>query len=181
MCLEKGESYVELIPSILLRFRLNAIGVISDIRKAFLQISVSEKDRDSLRFLWKDEVGEMKIYRHRRVVFGVTSSPYLLGAVVDHHLSKCEEKVASKEVPYDRSVISQLRKCLYVDNCVTSVDDKKELLNFMSQARKIFMKACFDLRGWEWSDPDCAAHTSFPVLGQKGGYSQVKPSQAFGK
>ncbi|XP_057662513.1 uncharacterized protein LOC130897595 [Diorhabda carinulata] len=165
MCLEKGESYVELIPSILLRFRLNAIGVIPDIGKAFLQISVSEKDRDSLRFLWKDEVGEMKIYRHRRVVFGVTSSPYLLGAVIDHHLSKCEEKVASKEVPYERSVISQLRKCLYVDNCVTSVDDEKELLSFMSQAREIFMKACFDLRGWEWSDPDCAAHTSFPVLG----------------
>ncbi|XP_056647487.1 uncharacterized protein LOC130452213 [Diorhabda sublineata] len=165
MCLEKGGSCVELIPSILLRFSLNAIGVISDIRKAFLQISVSEKDRDSLRFLWKDEVGEMKIYRHRRVVFGVTSSPYLLGTVIDHHLSKCEEKVASKEVPYERSVISQLRKCLYVDNCVTSVDDEKELLSFMSQAREIFMKACFDLRGWEWSDPDCAAHTSFPVLG----------------
>lgn len=44
-CLEKGLNLIEEIPNILLRFRTNKIGVISDIKKAFLQISVHEDDR----------------------------------------------------------------------------------------------------------------------------------------
>ncbi|GBM14500.1 hypothetical protein AVEN_145157-1 [Araneus ventricosus] len=37
-CLEKGLNLIELIPSILHRFRMNRIGVSADIRKAFLQM-----------------------------------------------------------------------------------------------------------------------------------------------
>lgn len=44
-CLEKGLNLIEHIPAVLLRFRENKIGVISDIKKAFLQISVCEADR----------------------------------------------------------------------------------------------------------------------------------------
>ena len=79
-CLEKGPNLMELIPSVLLRFRENAIGVTSDIRKAFLQISVRSEDRDFLRFLWWEN-GKRVSYRHRRVVFGVNCSPFLLAAV----------------------------------------------------------------------------------------------------
>ncbi|GFU75376.1 pro-Pol polyprotein [Trichonephila clavipes] len=54
-CLEKGPNLFEQIRPLLTKFRLNAIVVISDIRKAFLQISVAEEDEDFLRFLlWKD-------------------------------------------------------------------------------------------------------------------------------
>ncbi|GBN88132.1 hypothetical protein AVEN_108127-1 [Araneus ventricosus] len=57
-CLEKGLKLIELIPSILHRFRMNRIGVSADVRKAFLQISLYHKDKDYLRFLWygNDEV-----------------------------------------------------------------------------------------------------------------------------
>ncbi|XP_071648476.1 uncharacterized protein [Temnothorax longispinosus] len=50
-CLETGPNFIELIPSLLLRFRENKVGVIADIRKAFLQISVAAKERDVMRFL----------------------------------------------------------------------------------------------------------------------------------
>lgn len=52
-CLETGPNLIELIPSLLTRFKEKKIGVTADIRKAFLQISVVPEDRDSLRFLWK--------------------------------------------------------------------------------------------------------------------------------
>uniref|UniRef100_A0A6P7GSN8 Uncharacterized protein LOC114342468 n=1 Tax=Diabrotica virgifera virgifera TaxID=50390 RepID=A0A6P7GSN8_DIAVI len=39
-CLEKGVNLIVLIAAILLRFRLQEIGVISDICKAFLQIGI---------------------------------------------------------------------------------------------------------------------------------------------
>ncbi|GFY54387.1 integrase catalytic domain-containing protein [Trichonephila inaurata madagascariensis] len=47
-CLEKDPNFIEVIPTILNRFRKYKIGVISDIEKAFLQIGVREQDRDFL-------------------------------------------------------------------------------------------------------------------------------------
>lgn len=54
-CLEKGVGLIELIPKILLQFpNLDFIGVIFDIKKAFLQIALNEGGRDFLWFLWMD-------------------------------------------------------------------------------------------------------------------------------
>ncbi|CAG7825459.1 unnamed protein product [Allacma fusca] len=78
-CLEKGRNLLELIPNIIVGFRFHQIGLISDIEKAFLQISVKKEERDFLRFLWwEKETKEIKKYRHCRVIFGVSSSPFLL-------------------------------------------------------------------------------------------------------
>lgn len=85
-CLEKGPNLIELIPDTLLRFRENEIGVIADIRKAFLQIEINPRDRSYLRFLWFLN-GKLTVFRHRCVVFGLTCSPFLLGAVLEYHLS----------------------------------------------------------------------------------------------
>jgi len=83
-----------MIPSVLLRFREHRIGVVSDIRKAFLMIDINEEDRDCLRFLWLDNLAEkkIKIYRHRRVLFGLNCSPFQLAAVIQHHLSLVPEE-----------------------------------------------------------------------------------------
>ncbi|GFX05535.1 integrase catalytic domain-containing protein [Trichonephila clavipes] len=43
---------VELIPTIVNKFRLHKFGITADIEKAFLQIGLQEKDRPFLRFLW---------------------------------------------------------------------------------------------------------------------------------
>ncbi|GFV07153.1 WD repeat-containing protein 35 [Trichonephila clavipes] len=55
-CLEKGPKFIEVIPTILNRFRKYKIGVISDLEKTFLQIEVREQDRDFLRFMWVKEI-----------------------------------------------------------------------------------------------------------------------------
>ncbi|XP_035216538.1 uncharacterized protein LOC118189930 [Stegodyphus dumicola] len=51
-CMEKGPNTVELIPAVMNRFRLKKIGVVANIRRAFLQIGLSESDRPYLKFLW---------------------------------------------------------------------------------------------------------------------------------
>lgn len=108
-CLNCGPNLIELIPSLILRFRERKYGVSADIEKAFLQISVRDKDRDYLRFLWWTDDQEIKIFRHTRVVFGVKSSPYLLSAVIDFHLSKyCEDP------RYDIELIKKLKDSFYV-------------------------------------------------------------------
>ncbi|XP_035231892.1 uncharacterized protein LOC118203719 [Stegodyphus dumicola] len=87
-CLFKGPNLIEEIPAILLRFREKAIAVVSDIRRAFLQIEVKEEDRRFLRFLWWEKENKIKVYQHNRVLFGATCSPFLLSAVIRYHLNK---------------------------------------------------------------------------------------------
>ncbi|GIX66602.1 reverse transcriptase [Caerostris extrusa] len=81
----------------LLRFRTNAIGVIADIKQAFLQLSVRPEDRNFLRFLWwnTEDRSKLEFFRHCRVVFGVTSSPFLLNASIRHHLDSTEYQIES--------------------------------------------------------------------------------------
>ena len=53
-------------------------------------IAIEERDRDALRFLWLDSIMEAHpktiALRFTRVVFGVSSSPFLLNAMIRHHL-----------------------------------------------------------------------------------------------
>jgi len=144
-CLEKGPNLMELIPSVLLRFRENNIGVVADIRKAFQMVTVDSKDRDFLRFLWwKQDKKSLRIFRHVRVVFGLNSSPFLLAAVLNHHLK-------SEIGNWSDWVIPKLSKSLYVDNVVTSVNTVEEYLEFQEQSIQVMALAKMDLRQWEHS------------------------------
>ncbi|OXA53364.1 Cytochrome P450 4C1 [Folsomia candida] len=144
-CLEKGPNLLELIPAILLRFRKKKIGVISDVRKAFQMIQVAEKDQDYQPFLWwkNMETKEIKILRHKRVVFGVNCSPFLLGAVIEFHLKSVSEDL--------RLIALQLLHSLYVDNSVTSVDSHQEREDFEKACVMMMAEAGMELRQWEHS------------------------------
>ena len=79
-----------LIYDVLLRFRFNPIGIIADIEKYYLQISVA--DCDFLRFLWfydifKD-IPEVTKYRFCRPIFRANCSQYLLNSIVRFYASK---------------------------------------------------------------------------------------------
>ena len=88
-CLYSGPNLLARIFDILIRFRQNRIGILADIKQAFLKIPISSEHRNYLRFLWFDvESGEMIVYRFLRVFLGLTSSPFLLNATIKHHLNK---------------------------------------------------------------------------------------------
>ena len=55
-CLYAGPSFGQRIVDILIRFRTYPVGLIADIEKAFLMVSVTDEDKDVLRFLWLDDV-----------------------------------------------------------------------------------------------------------------------------
>ena len=89
-CLHPGPKFDQRIFDLLLRFRVHRVALIADIEKAFLMVSVAKDDRDSLRFLWIDDISkenpEVVTFRFTRVVFGVSSSPFLLNATIRYHL-----------------------------------------------------------------------------------------------
>ena len=91
-CLYSGPSLVPLLYDVLLRFRTFPIAITADIAHAFLNISIAEHDRDSLRFLWlenyRDVNSKVIVFRFCRLPFGLNCSPFLLRGTLEHHLKK---------------------------------------------------------------------------------------------
>ncbi|GBN28942.1 hypothetical protein AVEN_153311-1 [Araneus ventricosus] len=160
-CLQCGPNLIELIPDILARFRVKKFGATADIRKAFLQISVSKEDRDYLRFLWWKNLEEkkLKVFRHTRVVFGVKSSPFLLASVIEHHIE------ASKGFNSEFKKI--LKQSFYVDNVVASLDSHEDLKNFIYKSTHLMLQGGFELRDWESTECETEHGWETPVLGMK--------------
>ncbi|XP_042909950.2 uncharacterized protein [Parasteatoda tepidariorum] len=165
-CLEKGPNLVELIPSVINRFRKGKYGVVSDIEKAFLQIGLHEQDRAYLKFFWwqNGKKEHSKIFQHRRVVFGISSSPFLLGATLEFHLNNVSSEY--------KETSQKLLKSFYVDNCVHSVENKAELVKFIHESQEILASAKFNLRGWEHTpfeefESELIETKTVPVLGLK--------------
>ncbi|XP_059052926.1 uncharacterized protein LOC131847378 [Achroia grisella] len=140
ICLDTGINMLDKIPKLLNGFRKGGIGITADIAKAFLQISITPLDRDMLRFLWWDKDNKLITFRHRRVVFGLTCSPFLLSATIQHHLNNVSN--------YNRDTADILSECFYVDNVVTSLDSEEDVWRFEKEAKVIMNQAKFDLRQW---------------------------------
>ena len=115
-----------LLFEVLARFRLNPIGIIADIEKAYLQISVADCHRDFLRFLWFDgvfkDITEEVRFRFCRLIFGANCSQYLLNSVIRYH--------ASQYKSIGKNFSEKVAKGLFVDgfnSTVHSVTEAKEL------------------------------------------------------
>lgn len=163
-CMRKGLNTIELIPKLLLNFRRGAYGVTSDIKKAFLNIALTEQDKKYLKFLWlkniEDDINmEVKTYRHNRVVFGVVCSPFLLGATINHHLENCSLNYSN--------TTRLLKESFYVDNCVLSIDNEAQLKSFIKEAKEIMSKGGFDLCQWVTAPSTSNQHNIVTVLGMQ--------------
>ena len=81
----------------LLKFGVHSIVLTTDIKKAYLQININEEHRDYLRFLWYRNLHQGVIIRYRftEVIFGVTSSEFLVNRTVQMHAKKKQLKYQS--------------------------------------------------------------------------------------
>ena len=84
--------FITYLYGILLWFRPGKFELVADIRQAFLQIGITEDHRDLLRFLWFKNINDVPLtpttFRFTIVVYGLTSSPFLLNGTIKHHLEK---------------------------------------------------------------------------------------------
>jgi hypothetical protein len=114
-------------------------------------ILIDKKDRDVLRFLWIDDTTKDSptfiILRFTRVVFGVTSSPFLLNATIRYHLEQFRES-------HD-ALIYKLLRSFYVDDLVTGASTEEEAFGLFSDAKTLMSKGGFNL---------CKFHTNSKSL-----------------
>ena len=140
-CLEPGPTLLNDLCSIILRFRVHNYGFATDIEKAFLHIRLHPDDRDYTRFLWlsnpSDPNSHLLTYRFQTVLFGATSSPFILNAVLRHHLQQ-----------YQTNVADDIKHDLYVDNIIFGCSSEEAATQYYRQSRQIMKEAKFNLRSW---------------------------------
>lgn len=141
-CLYTGPKFGQNIMDIILRFRAHKVALAADIEKAFLMIAVSPQDRDVLRFLWIDDIKKeppkFVVLRFTRVVFGVSSSPFLLNATIRHHMEKYSDL-------YPQFVRTFLRS-IYVDDVSCGADNDDNAFELYLKSRHILAEGGFNLR-----------------------------------
>ncbi|XP_065675638.1 uncharacterized protein LOC136091853 [Hydra vulgaris] len=149
-CLYSGPSLTTLLYEVLIRFCVNKIAFIADIEKAFLNISISEKHRGFIQFLWYENVNNLDIknlknhkivsYRLCRVLFGVTFSPFLLSATLISH--------AERYLSSDPIFLCRLNS-IHVDDLSFCSDTLIEYFKFYEKCRSRLGEAGFNLRKFE--------------------------------
>lgn len=145
-CLQPGPPLLKDMTGILLRFRLHQYGMTTDIEKAFLHVNLDKDDRDATRFFWlanpEDPESELVVYRFKSVMFGATSSPFILNATLHKHLSQFDDQFS-----YD------MQRNLYVDDLVTGADDEETATTYYQYARNKMSSVGFNLRSWSSNCP----------------------------
>ena len=145
-CLMKGPNLTKKLLDILVRFRSERFAYSADISKAFLRLGLQECDRDFVRFLWSanpsDPAAKLVAYRFKSVLFGATSSPFLLQVTLDLHLRKSTGQ-------HRDTILHNF----YVDNLLGTSSDQETLVEIYKEANCELSKADMPLRSWTTNSP----------------------------
>ncbi|XP_028405760.1 uncharacterized protein LOC114528332 [Dendronephthya gigantea] len=139
-CMYPGPPLQPLLWDILVRARMSPYLLIGDVEKAFLQIGLSEEDRDAFRFIFNIN-GKDELFRSARVPFGVETSPFMLGATLEHHYDQQPETF--------RDTVSRLRENTYVDNLMMIGAEIQDLQKFKREATEMLESGKFPVHKWE--------------------------------
>ena len=143
-CLQVGPNFIPKLLNILIQFRSHPVALVTDIEKAFQMVGISKLDRDALRFLWVEDplnsASKIVHLRFTRLVFGLRSSPAVLGAVISHHLEFYKDKYPD--------LVQLMENCLYVDDLVTGTNDIEHAFDLYKKAKHIMKEAGLNLRKW---------------------------------
>ena len=157
-CLPDSASYAgppltPLILEVLIRFRAHTVALTADIEKAFLNVAIAPEHRDYLRFLWIDDIlkddPQLLVMRFARVVFGVSSSPFLLNATIRFHLDSNRSQ--------DPDFFDDVVRSLYVDDLAISKPDQGSAYEFYTKLKTRFQEGGFNMRKWLTNDPILSA------------------------
>jgi len=144
------------ICELLIRFRMHNVALVADVEKAFLQLSLEDKQRDLTRFFWINENDEIIKLRFKRVIFGVRASPFLLAAALRKHFGTQTEGL--------KDTAQFLTDHMYVDDLVASVPTEDDATKLKKNTITIFNQIKMNIRGWK-SNKDSEPTSLTQVLG----------------
>lgn len=125
--------------------------------------------RDYLRFLWVDdpfgESPKVKPMRFARVIFGVTSSPFILDATLRHHMNSYAAT--------DPELVEGVLKSLYVDDYASGSSSVPSAVDLCKKVKSRLAEGGFNMRKWTSNSKEivpkleevknCSGEKKFPV------------------
>lgn len=150
-CLETGPPLQNKLWSVLVRNRFHPVALAGDLKQAFLQVRIRNEDRDVMRFHWLKDLAtkEVETLRFTRALFGLSTSPFLLGGVIDQHLKNFQNA-------YPREV-EEIKRSLYVDDLISGDKTVADAQHLKQASQSIFRAGKFELHKW---------HSNVPALEQ---------------
>jgi len=127
------------IGQVLLRFRTNRVAIVGDLQKMFCQTALDESHWKFQLYLWRGENPkiEPKVFAMTRIMFGVTSSPFLAGNTVLKHANR---KDMMRKYP---TAAKKVKRDLYVDDFAGGGDNDSEVIQLGRELRGFFREG-----GW---------------------------------
>ena len=173
-CLQVGPNFIPKLFNILIKFRSHPIAITADIEKAFLMVGIFSLDRDVLRFLWLEDPlnpqSNVTQFRFTRLVFGLRSSPAILGAVISHHLQSYKTLCAN--------VKEQIEDCLYVDDLITGTTTVEQGMELYENAKHIMKEAGLNLHKWNSNSKSLLSKISEKEAAPQGSDSVPRSQQS---
>ena len=126
------------ILKLLFYFRTNKYVMVSDVKQAFLMVKLKKvEDKNKFCFFWR-RGDTLVAYRYKSIVFGYTSSPFILNYVMKHH---------AEQYPDDECT-EILSDNFYVDNLFATGNHPGVMLSIYNQAYDRMKEGGFTLRSW---------------------------------
>ena len=119
---------------------LESLGIAKDeppVYNKFVQQITFDGRRYEVRLPWKDNHPPLPDNRFTRVVFGVSSSPFLLNATIHHHMSSYME---------DDPDFTKFLSSIYVDDIISGAADVDSAYTLYLKSRLRLATAGFRLR-----------------------------------
>ena len=117
---------------VLLIYHSCRVSLTADTEKVFLIIPIDKGGRDALKILWFDDIQKKEpqvvIFRFARIVFGVSSSPFLSNVTIRHHLEKFSTYL---------NLVSSIVQSLHVDDLVCGASDEENVYELFDGAKKL--------------------------------------------
>ena len=137
--------------AVLLWFHAYDIAWIADIEMAFLQIELEGEDSEAVWFLRVRDPADSKSptvdYSWKRLPFGLTSSPFVLKAVILKHVDSFKDQF--------RDTLQLIKDQLYVD-------DLRLAKRTIEEIKAIFQAAGMKMRKWSTNNKDIQSHVNRP-------------------
>ena len=116
---------------------------------------------------------DLRVFRFTRVVFGVSSSPFLLNATICFHLEKYLET--------NESLVRQLLHSTYIDDIISGGHTEDEVLTLCIESKRIFCEGGFNLRKFrtnskhlqDWINLHKCANTHISSLQDEQTFSEI--------
>ena len=140
-----GETLLNKLVEVLIRFRLGKYACVADVSKCFFQVRISRSQEDLFRVVWFEnndlDNGVTKVFRFTRHVWGVNSSPYVALVALNRLVS--ENPTNPSQV-----TLNAIEKNRYMDDVLLASDKLVDLETFASEGCELFESRGFKLRKW---------------------------------